>query len=126
MKSYFLLACIFFSNSVLASDIVKIHAPLEESFNCTEHWDGQFDYVIDALGTDCVAQELHRSGDRLFMRTFKNNGHKNEDWYGFGKKVLAPCDCTVESININKIVNKPGIMNPSRAGSIIFKKKKRN
>lgn len=122
MKPHFLLISLFFSFQVFATDIVKIHAPVAESFNCTEHWDGQFKYVGDALGTDCVVQDFYKSGERLFMRAFKNNGHENKDWYGFGKNVLAPCDCTVDSMNKNNVINEPGIMTPGRAGSISFKK----
>jgi hypothetical protein len=122
MKAYFLLISLLFSIQVFGIDFVKIHAPTAESFSCTEHWDGQFDHVGDALGTDCVVQDVYKSGDRLFMKTFKKNGYENEDWYGFGKNVLAPCDCTVESINTNNVLNEPGIMTPGRAGAISFKK----
>ena len=37
--------------------------------------------------------------------------------------MLAPCDCTVDSIHINPITNKPGVMTPGRASSITFKTK---
>jgi murein DD-endopeptidase MepM/ murein hydrolase activator NlpD len=123
MKPYYLLIILFFSIQVFGTDFVKIHAPTAESYSCTEHWEGQFNnYVGDALGTDCVVQDFYQSGERFFNRPFKNNGHKNTDWYGFGKNVLAPCDCTVESVHINNVTNKPGIMTPGRAGSVVFKK----
>ncbi|MCF6319512.1 MAG: peptidoglycan DD-metalloendopeptidase family protein [Proteobacteria bacterium] len=121
MKSCLLFVCSLLSVHVFATDIVKIHAPVAESFTCTEHWDGQFKYKGDALGVDCVVQEFYHSGERMFMRPFKNKGHENEDWFGFGKNVLAPCDCTIESIHINDITNKPGIMTPGRASSVTFK-----
>jgi hypothetical protein len=117
-----LVCTIILSNQILASDVVKIHAPVTESYNCTEHWDGQFKYLGDALGTDCVVQEFHEADERLFMRPFKNNGFKNEDWFGYGKNILAPCDCSVEKIHINKVTNTPGKMTPGRASSISFKK----
>lgn len=60
---------------------------------------------------------------RLFQRTFTNNGFKNEDWFGFEKNVLAPCDCTVANILVNPITNQPGVMTPGRATSITFKTK---
>ena len=106
-----------------ASDIVKIHAPIAESFSCSEHWDGQFKHLGDALGTDCIVQEFHGEDGRYFMKPFKGSGYDNEDWFGYGKEVLAPCDCTVGKIHINNIENKPGIMTPGRSSSITFKRK---
>ena len=94
----------------IGSESLKIHAPHKESFSCTEHWDGQFKSLGDALGTDCVIQELVDIEDRVFQRLFNNKGYENDDWFGFEKDVLAPCDCVVEAININKITNKPGII----------------
>lgn len=107
----------------IGSESLKIHAPHKESFSCTEHWDGQFKSLGDALGTDCVIQELVDMEDRVFQRLFNNKGYENDDWFGFEKDVLAPCDCVVEAININKITNKPGIMKPGRASSITFRNK---
>jgi len=105
-----------------AFDDVKIHAPHSESFSCTEHWDGQFKSVGDALGTDCVIQEMITINARSFMKPFQSNGFNNTDWYGYGKKVLSPCDCEVEKVYLNKIVNQPGIITPGIAGYITFKK----
>lgn len=108
-------------NKVIYSEgSVIIHAPVEESFTCSEHWDGQFLYLGDALGTDCVIQEFYNKNGRMFMKLFQNEGLNNEDWFGFGKNVLAPCDCVVTNIHNNDMVNKPGIINPGRAGSITF------
>lgn len=99
---------------------VTIHAPFADSFTCSEHWDGQFQYLGDALGTDCVVQEFFSDNGRMFMKSFQNKGLDNEDWFGFGKSVLAPCDCVVTDSYKNNVVNNPGIMNPGRAGSITF------
>ena len=46
------LVNISLANHSLASDVVKIHAPVIESFNRTELWGGQFKYLGDALGID--------------------------------------------------------------------------
>ncbi len=109
------------NNKSFSNDgVVIIHAPVEESFTCSEHWDGQFQYLGDALGTDCVVQEFFNENGRMFMQSFQNQGLSNEDWFGFGKNVLAPCDCVVTDIHKNNTVNKPGFMNPGRAGSITF------
>ncbi len=101
--------------------LVKIHAVHKESFSCSEHWAGQFDYPGDALGTDCVIDGWYEDETRLFQRTYRTNGFSNEDWFGFRKNVLAPCDCIVDSIHINKMSNKPGVMTPGQASSVTFK-----
>ena len=117
----FALLYTFFCANVFAEQSIKIHAPHVESFACTEHWDGQFDWVGDALGTDCVIKKLFETEGRLFQKSYLNDGFKNQDWFGFEKNVLAPCDCIIESIHINEVVNKLGVMTPGRATSIIFK-----
>ena len=110
------------SYQIKAFDDVKIHAPHVESFTCSEHWDGQFKSVGDALGADCMIQEMVTDGEKSFMRMFKTDGYQNVDWFGYGKQVLAPCDCEVEVINKNSVINIPGIMTPGIAGYITFKK----
>ncbi|WP_394173519.1 M23 family metallopeptidase [Thalassotalea litorea] len=117
-----ILAFAFMMTEALAEDTVKIHAPVTESFNCTEHWDGQLKSLGDALGTDCVVQEFHQENGRMFMRSFKGEGFNNKDWYGYGKSVLAPCDCEVVKVFTNAVTNLPGIMIPGMASHIIFEK----
>lgn len=112
-----------FSAPALAADSVKIHAPVAESFTCSEHWDGQFQYPGDALGTDCVVQAFRKEDGRMFMVSYQGKGYKNEDWFGYGKELLSPCDCRVININVNKITNTPGKMTPGQSSSIIFQKK---
>jgi len=103
-------------------ETLLIHPIFKQSYACMEHWDGQFKYLGDALGTDCVIQKLVETDGRLFSRSYKNQGYENKDWYGWQKSVLSPCNCTVAEIFINPKENKPGIMNPGRATSITFKK----
>ncbi len=45
-------------------------------------------------------------------KTFANNGDKNEDYYCFAKKVLAPGKGKVVSVENNILDNVPGEMNP--------------
>lgn len=120
---YYLILYVSISSKVAISNEIIIHAPFKETYSCVEHWDGQFRSLGDALGTDCIIQGWNDSDERQFIKPFKNNGYKNEDWYGFRKNVLSPCDCIVESIHVNPVTNNPGKMNPSRASSIIFKTK---
>ena len=125
LKTWISLGLLISSFSCLADvveDVVKIHAPHHQMFSCIEHWDGQFSHVGDALGTDCVIQGWYQHNDRMFLRTYDKRGLRNIDWYGYGKPVLAPCDCTIEAIHINQYTNRPGIMQPGKASSITFKK----
>lgn len=116
-----LMLFVSMSQKVNANETIKIHAIHQESFSCAEHWDGQFKFKGDALGTDCVITGWYQDEQRLFQRTYTNKGLSNEDWYGFNKEVLAPCDCVVERIHVNSVTNQPGIMTPGRASSITFK-----
>ena len=117
------LSSLLFVSFANSADSIKIHAIHKENFSCTEHWEGQFKYVGDALGTDCVISGWYQDDKRLFQRTYINDGFNNEDWFGFDKAVLSPCDCTVTAIHINQKTNVPGIMQPGRASSISFQTK---
>lgn len=44
-------------------------------------------------------------------KTYKTNGKTNEDYYAFGKEVIAPCDGIVEKVINGVADNKPGVMN---------------
>lgn len=125
MKFKYLLSLtpFIFCFKATAENSILIHAIHKEIFACTEHFEGQFKSAGDALGTDCVIAGWYEDEKRLFQRTYLNNGFKNEDWFGFDKDVLSPCDCLVSEIHINPITNQPGIMIPGRASAIVFKTK---
>jgi len=115
-----------FSTYVIASEeqleVVLAHPLFEESYTCSEHWAGQFKYLGDALGADCVVQELIETDGKLFSRSYINNGYKNEDWIGWHKNILSPCNCEVTKININPVTNIPGVMGKGSATSITLKR----
>lgn len=46
-------------------------------------------------------------------KTYKNEGLKNEDYYAFGKKIIAPCNAEVVLAVDGVKENKPGEMNPA-------------
>lgn len=79
---------------------ILIHPPFSQSYNCSEHWDGQFQYPGDALGADCTIAKLVEEDGRKWMRPYRGDGRKNEDWFGWGAAVLAPCDCRVINVHI--------------------------
>lgn len=45
-------------------------------------------------------------------QTYKTDGQTNEDYYAFGKEILAPCDAKVVLVVDGVKDNKPGILNP--------------
>jgi hypothetical protein len=60
-------------------------------------------------------------------KTHKGDGTKNEDYYAFGKEVLAPADGTVTDVIRGVRDNKPGSMNPySALGNAVVIKHKEN
>ncbi|MCH2056166.1 MAG: M23 family metallopeptidase [Thalassotalea sp.] len=120
LKLFTLSIIVIFAVRLSAAESIKIHSIHKETFSCTEHWEGQFKFVGDALGTDCVIGGWYKDDERLFQRNYINQGFKNEDWYGFNKLVLAPCDCKVVEVYVNNVTNVPGIMTPGRASSIAF------
>ena len=101
---------------------VMIHPLFNVHYSCSEHWEGQLPYPGDALGTDCIIYGgLQAGGKSGFVRAYKTDGLTNEDWFGWGETVLAPFDATVEKININPIVNKPGQLGKPPASFVVFK-----
>jgi murein DD-endopeptidase MepM/ murein hydrolase activator NlpD len=83
-----------------------------------EHWAGNLQSMGDALGSDCHIQKLVSVRGRTFMKSYNGTGRKNEDWYGWGKEVLSPCNCSVVEIRTNPVSNKPGILGKPPAASI--------
>lgn len=100
----------------MAHGEVLIHPIYDQAFTCSEHPEGQYMYIGDMLGVDCMVEKFVDG----WMRTYKNDGKRNEDWYGWGCDVLAPFAGTVESIHINPFTNEPGSIREGRAGSITF------
>lgn len=84
-----------------------------------DHYDGELQYLGDALGRDCmIASFLPEKTD--FLRLYKGDGSKNEDWFSWNAEVHAPISGKVVSVYINDVTNMPGHMNPSQASSIII------
>ena len=84
-----------------------------------DHFGGELASLGDALGRDCmIASFLPETPD--FMRLYKGDGAKNEDWFSWNAKVYAPISGKVTSVYLNEITNTPGTMNPSRASMIMI------
>jgi murein DD-endopeptidase MepM/ murein hydrolase activator NlpD len=118
------------SGAVAASRLIEIEtAPLEalfihplhaEEFACTEHRGG--DYVLgDRFGTDCtILHNASQDESRYWLAPYRGTGQRNEDWFGWGKVVLAPFDGIVEEVRINQVVNRVGQVGSSPATAIVF------
>ncbi len=57
--------------------------------------------------------------------SFKKNGSANEDYYAFGKQIIAPCDGVIVFVTDGLADNKPGIMDPKNptGNSVVLKTK---
>ena len=89
-------------------------------FMCGQHMEGELEYLGDALGTDCLIARITDHDGHEFARTYEGNGAKNEDWFGWARPVLSPCECKVAKININPVVNHPGKLGKPPATFIVL------
>jgi len=112
------------SSAALPNDIGSViaHPPVDAFFSCTEHFEGQFKSVGDALGTDCVVVRLVEKHGRAWLRAYEEGGEKNDEWYGWHEHLLSPCDCKVIEVYENPKSNEPGVMGKGRASSVTFRR----
>jgi hypothetical protein len=94
------------------------HPLFLEPYSCSEHAAGELPYLGDDLGQDCMIEAFVERNGRAFMRAYATDGLTNEDWYGWNKVVLSPCDCTVTAVDINPTTNVPGQTGKPPASSI--------
>lgn len=122
-RGLFLLLLAMSLGAARAGDIrsVLVHPIFKGVYSCSEHWADQLPYVGDALGTDCFIQKLVEVKGRTWLRAYKGDGRNNKDWYVWQQDVLSPCDCEVVKININPVVNQPGIMGKGPASYVLLK-----
>ena len=90
-----------------------------------------------AWGGTTVAENYHVAHNNqkyaydLFIKkdgkTFKDDAKKNENYYVFGKKIIAPCDGTVVKVIRDVKDNFPGILNPEQVtGNTVILKTQNN
>lgn len=96
------------------------HPLFEASYACSEHAWGELPYLGDDLGQDCVQQAFVEEDGRAFMKSYRNDGRVNEDWFGWNQPVLSPCDCTVVRIGLNPATNVPGMLGTPPASMIML------
>ena len=101
-----------------SNDAVVAHPIFATTYSCTEHSAGELQGLGDELGTDCFIESLVEKNGRTWLRAYRTNGVKNQDWFGWSADVLAPCSGTVKDVQENKITNKPGILGKPPASMI--------
>lgn len=98
---------------------IELHPIFHRYTVYNDHYDGELASPGDSLGRDCmIAAFLPEKPD--FMRLYKGDGSKNEDWFSWNAEVYAPISGKVTTVYLNDVINVPGQMNPSRASSIII------
>lgn len=102
-------------------EAVEIAPLFYQRFVCTEHVNGELSDLGDALGSDCLVVGGVGSSNG-FLRFYKTNGAKNEDWYGWHVEVHAPFDGVVIEVESNRVTNTPGMPGQPPPGYIKFKR----
>ncbi|PIP89037.1 MAG: hypothetical protein COW01_15745 [Bdellovibrionales bacterium CG12_big_fil_rev_8_21_14_0_65_38_15] len=118
---YFIIFLALSCSHLNPIDSAIIHPVFDSQYVCSEHYAGQLKELGDALGTDCIYQSFVEQDGRKWLRAYKNEGHKNQDWFGWQKNVLSPISGEVVRINLNEVVNKPGIMGKGMASFVMLK-----
>ncbi len=101
--------------------VVEIAPLFYQRFACTEHVNGELRDLGDALGSDCLVVGGLGSPNG-FMRFYKTDGAKNENWYGWHVEVHAPFDGVVLEVAANRVTNTPGKPGTPPPGYVKFKR----
>ena len=101
-------------------DHVLIHPPYNGFYVSQEHQDYSIRGLGDQLGVDVMMVEQAGGPHKKLTVTYKNDGSRNEDFYGWDQPVLAPFDGIVGDVNHSSEINKPGIMGKEKPGRIVF------
>ena len=105
----------------LTGDVV-IHRLTEAAFSCSEHYYDRQGLGV-TLGNDCTPYYvIQGEGDRNIFATFQDDGHENEDWFGYGETVLAPFDGVVVLAQPVAEENVPGVLGQGRSGNVAFRR----
>jgi len=91
-------------------EAVVAHPIFSTIYSCTEHALGELQGLGDELGSDCHVERIVEQNGRKWLRAYRTDGLKNEDWFGWGADVLAPCTGKVDEIRENQVTNEPGVM----------------
>lgn len=119
-----LLIFLNFSTQVQTADdnsktSVTIFPVYEKHFVSSEHPAGTEDTLGDQLGRDFIIMGFNQKGLPV---AYENEGTRNEDWFSWREKVLAPIDGKVSGIRINETTNEPGQPGEPPASNIVFER----
>jgi hypothetical protein len=102
---------------------VALAGPIfRQPYTCAEHWEGNLASIGDALGSDCVIQQMVEEGGRSWMRSYRRDGRRNEDWFGWNQEVLWPCSCEVVRLRENPVTNEPGVLGRPPASVVVLER----
>lgn len=99
-----------------ATDCLIIHPVLEKAYVASEHPEGQLEWLGDAVGMDFIVIRFLDG----WARMHRGKGTRNEDWFGWRAKVLAPVDGLVLSATEPNGVNVPGSRGQGTAGGLVL------
>lgn len=102
-----------------AVESITLHPIFDRFTLYNDHYAGELEYPGDALGRDCMIAG-YLPNDPGYMRLYKNDGKKNEDWFSWDARVYAPISGKIIYLYINDITNVPGVQNPSRASALLL------
>jgi len=100
-------------------EYVHLHPIFDRYAVYNDHYDGELEYPGDALGRDCMIGAFLPE-DPGFIRLYKSDGKKNEDWFSFDAKVYAPIGGKILYLYLNEVTNTPGVQNPSKASALLI------
>jgi hypothetical protein len=104
-------------------DVAVAHPIFNQGYACAEHGADSLTWDLgDALGTDCFIEKMVEANGRAWPQPYRNNGYRNEDWFGWHQDVLSPCDCVVTELHVNPVTNTPGIMGKDPASIVKLKR----
>ena len=110
---------------VISRNTTKISLPFKEEW--TVIWGGdtkELNYHVESPAQKNTFDLVITGEDG---RSYKTDGKTNEDYYAFGKEVIAPCDAEVALVVDGIKDNKPGEMNPMYVpGNTVVLKTKNN
>lgn len=88
-----------------------LHPLYDEPYMCSEHPFSTSMQPGDTLAQDCMIMDgIDWMTNTGFMQFYKGDGSRNEDWFGWGKPVLAPMGGTISVMHRTENVNQPGTM----------------
>lgn len=104
-----------------AIEALEVHPIFATWFLINEHYEGQLGELGDALGADCFVARLVEEQGRSWLRAYRGDGARNEDWYGWRAEVLAPISGEVVKIHENARTNDPGAFEPGIASYVVLR-----